>query len=157
MQYSTFYWEHLAALAAPDPLGRAQRTINANSLHSQIRNGYETKIFIMEVSWGSVWWDNSANTASRSATLDFGLALQQTLDNPRASENLTMTIVNPQDANTPGGSFLFINAFDTWYGKILMPEQFTVAIYGSQPIVFGAGDILASWMHIGYDVETKKI
>ena len=95
MQYTTFYWEKLTAMTAPVTTWEI-RQINCASLYSQIRNGYDTKIYIKEINFACEQFDASANIG-RDLTNLCSMVLLETLDNPRASNNLTMTAVNPND------------------------------------------------------------
>jgi len=132
------------------------RTINARSLYQGLGND-DKKVYLKEVGGWCVMWDNSGNIG-RNLTGVF--ELRESGGYIRASRNLQMTLVNPNDLNTPNNTFIYFDAngssgggAGSWKGKILMPQEFTVAFRGSQSVNWAAADFFMAWMMIGYDVE----
>jgi len=148
MLHCTFQWEHLTAMNTPVNSPFALRTINAQALYQSIDNN--KKVYIKEVTYGNVAWDTSAQSGRPIPGM---LGLAESGGTVVASRNLLMTLVNPNDVNTPDDVFLFVSNNSVWYGKIEMPPEFTVGVYGTQFVTFAAGDIYMMWLDIGYDLE----
>lgn len=149
MQYTSFYWEHGAALLTPVNIGQVIRVINAASLYRDANQN--ESIYIKQLNFAASQFDLTAARSRGAENLWCGLC--ETLDNPRTSRNLTMTAVGGNDLTNPGGLFAFVTSGGQWDGKVLMPEQFEFRIWGGQETVFAAGDIFYFVLSLGYELE----